>query len=197
MSDESPPPAIRAGDSDRDRSVELLTAAVAEGRLTLEEFGDRVALAQRAQTQDELAALSRDLPAAPPAAEPTAPARHLAVCSNLTRRGPWELPARSEFRCICGTVVLDLSQARLIGQEVELDVFNLCGTVTVLIPDGVRVSVTGGGLFASQVVEPPPDPVAADAPTVRISVRGPCGTLYVRSPGAARNRLARALGGQG
>lgn len=193
MSDQPQHPAIRAGDRDRDRSIELLSEAVAEGRMTLEEFSERVGLAQSARTQAELTVLTSDLP--PPAAVEVAAVedqdRHLAFCSKLERRGPWELAVRSSFRCICGTVVLDLSQARLSGSDSRLELYNLCGTVTVIVPDGVQVSVVGGGLFASEVIEPPAEPGVAGAPRLRISTRGACGTLHVRPP---RERPSRGLG---
>jgi Domain of unknown function (DUF1707)/Cell wall-active antibiotics response 4TMS YvqF len=182
MADTNRHPAVLAGDEDRERSVELLTHAVVEGRLTLEEFSGRVGLAQSARTQEELAVLTGDLPAPIPSALPVpVAARHVAFCSRLVRSGPWELPARSSFRCIFGTVDLDLSQARLAGSDVELEVFNLFGTVTVVVPAGVDVSVVGGGMFASQVITPPKGPRVPGAPRLRISVRGPGGTLYVRS----------------
>ena len=179
------PPAILAGDAEREQSTELLSRAVVEGRLTLEEFSDRVERAQAARTRNELATLTQDLPAAPrPAAstELAAPQqRHVAFCSRLVRSGPWELAARSEFRSIFGTITLDLSQARLPGSEVDLEIFNLFGTVTVIVPESVDVSLTGGGMFASQVIQPHTAPPVPGAPKLRINARGPGGTLYVRT----------------
>jgi Domain of unknown function (DUF1707) len=186
MDDPNRRPALLAGDEDRERSVELLTQAVVAGRLTLEEFSERVGVAHSARTQTELTVLTRDLPAAT-AGVPPVPAedRHVAFCSRLVRSGPWDLSARASFRCVFGTIVLDLSQARLAGPSVEVDVFNLCGTVTLLVPDGVDVNVVGGGMFASQVIKPPEGPRIAGAPQLRINVRGPGGTLYVHSPQSA------------
>ncbi|HEX3690414.1 MAG TPA: DUF1707 domain-containing protein [Solirubrobacteraceae bacterium] len=185
------PPAILAGDAEREHSTQLLSRAVVEGRLTLEEFSDRVERAQAARTRDDLATLTRDLPAAPPPGTTattgtsteltTAQERHVAFCSRLVRSGPWELAARSEFRSIFGTITLDLSQARLAGSEVELQIYNLFGTVTVIVPESVDVSVSGGGMFASQVVQPHSAPPVAGAPKLRIVARGPGGTLYVRT----------------
>ena len=182
-------PAILAGDQEREHSTQLLSRAVVEGRLTLEEFSDRVGRAQAARTREELATLTRDLPPALPAAPSPAPStevdapheRHVAFCSRLVRSGPWELAARSEFRSIFGTITLDLSQARLAGPEVELQIFNLFGTVTVIVPESVQVNVSGGGMFASQVIQPPASPPVPGAPKLRINARGPGGTLYVRS----------------
>jgi hypothetical protein len=180
------PPAILAGDAEREHSTQLLGTAVVEGRLTLEEFSDRVERAQAARTREELAALTQDLPAAPAAPASStevvaAPQRHVAFCSRLVRSGPWELAARSEFRSIFGTITLDLSQARLPGSEVDLEIFNLFGTVTVIVPESVDVSLTGGGMFASQVIQPHTTPPVPGAPKLRINARGPGGTLYVRT----------------
>jgi uncharacterized protein DUF1707/cell wall-active antibiotic response 4TMS protein YvqF len=180
------PPAILAGDAEREHSTQLLSHAVVEGRLTLEEFSDRVGRAQGARTREELATLTRDLPAAPPAPATStefvpAQERHVAFGSRLVRSGPWELAAVSEFRSIFGTITLDLSQARLAGPEVELQIFNLFGTVTIVVPESVDVSVSGGGMFASQVIQPHAAPPLAGAPKLRIRTRGPGGTLYVRT----------------
>ena len=185
MSDdrESAPAPILASDADRERSITLLRDAVGEGRLTLEEFSERVGLAQSARTDQDLALVTRDLPAVPAATGPAdlAAEEHRAFCSHLTRSGPWSLPARSSWRSIFGTIDLDVRQARLAGPETELEVYNLFGTVTVIVPEGVEVVVRGGGMFASQKIEFPERAPIAGAPRLTISTRGPGGTLYVRT----------------
>lgn len=185
MSDERAP-AVRLGDAEREHGITVLRDAVVEGRLTLEEFSDRVGRVQVARTDAELAELLADLPAAP-LTPGTAPAEHRAVFSRIVRSGMWELPPRAAFRSIFGTIHLDLRQATLPGEVVEIDIFNLFGTVTLIVPEGIRTSVTGGGMFASQVLEPSFTPAPPAAPRLHIRVSGPGGTLYVRShpdPGA-------------
>jgi len=54
-------PQQRASDTDRDTAVDILCAAVAEGRLTLTELDQRVGAALSARTIYELAALIADL----------------------------------------------------------------------------------------------------------------------------------------
>jgi Domain of unknown function (DUF1707) len=54
-------PQQRASDADRDTAVDILCAAVAEGRLTLTELHERVGAALSARTICELAALIADL----------------------------------------------------------------------------------------------------------------------------------------
>jgi DUF1707 SHOCT-like domain len=54
---------IRASDEDRQRVVAALERHTGAGRLTLDEFAQRVEVACDARTLDELAAVVRDLPA--------------------------------------------------------------------------------------------------------------------------------------
>src|SRR5687767_3136621 len=57
-------PPIRASDADRERTIALLREHAVEGRLTLEEFTDRMSAATLARTGAELDELARDLPSA-------------------------------------------------------------------------------------------------------------------------------------
>jgi uncharacterized membrane protein len=63
---------MRAASADRERAVDVLKAGFAEGRLTQDEYNDRMGRAYAARTYGELAALTADLPAGalPPAAWP-------------------------------------------------------------------------------------------------------------------------------
>lgn len=54
---------IRASDAEREQVTGILQRAVAEGRLTPEEGGERLAAADAARFRSELATLIRDLPA--------------------------------------------------------------------------------------------------------------------------------------
>ena len=54
---------MRASSADRERAVDVLKAGFAEGRLTQDEYNDRMGRAYAARTYGELAALTADLPA--------------------------------------------------------------------------------------------------------------------------------------
>jgi hypothetical protein len=56
------PGGVRASDADRERTIEVLRESFAEGRLTPEEFHERVDLGYAAKTMAELAELITDLP---------------------------------------------------------------------------------------------------------------------------------------
>src|SRR5580693_738637 len=54
---------MRASSADRERAVDVLKAGFAEGRLTQDEYNDRMGRAYAARTYGELAMLTADLPA--------------------------------------------------------------------------------------------------------------------------------------
>ena len=58
-------PSMRAASTDRERTVDVLKAGFAEGRLSQEEYNERMGRAYAARTYGELAALTADLPAGP------------------------------------------------------------------------------------------------------------------------------------
>ncbi len=82
-------PDMRAGDEDRDRTVSLIREAFAEGRLSNDEFQDRMAKAQQARTFGDLAALTTDLPAMPPGTAKPASAAVAVPEDNHTFRNLW------------------------------------------------------------------------------------------------------------
>ena len=60
--DDEPTAGIRASDAERDATIERLSTAAGDGRLTLEEFSQRMELATSARTRADLDRLVTDLP---------------------------------------------------------------------------------------------------------------------------------------
>ncbi|QMU74266.1 DUF1707 and DUF4190 domain-containing protein [Streptacidiphilus sp. P02-A3a] len=56
---------MRAAHADRERTVDVLKAAFAEGRLTADEYSERVERVYKAQTYGELSGIVQDLPSGP------------------------------------------------------------------------------------------------------------------------------------
>jgi uncharacterized membrane protein len=82
-------PSMRAASADRERAVDVLKAGFAEGRLTQEEYNDRMGRAYAARTYGELAELTADLPIGPlpfwsgPVYQPPAGTNSMAVASMV------------------------------------------------------------------------------------------------------------------
>src|SRR4051812_1666296 len=77
---------MRASDAERERIAEVLRDAVAEGRLDMEEFEERLDAAYTARTHAQLEPLVRDLPAPGAAA---APEPRPADAAGLAARDGW------------------------------------------------------------------------------------------------------------
>ena len=164
----SEPPALRASDADRERAVELLRDHAAAGRLTLEEFTERMSAAYEALTNEELAELARDLPVAP-AASRRSPTRFLfSVFASTEREGRIRVRRRVGCLTIFGNVDLDLRQATLEGDVITIFALGAFGAIDVYVPEGVEVDLHGlaiGGHKRARGSERPP---RAGTPLVRV-----------------------------
>src|SRR4051794_3237075 len=157
---------VLVSDTERNHAVIALRDATVEGRLTLEEFSDRVGSAELARTGADLEQALSGLPAR--RSESDAPLKQGALFSRLERSGRWELAPRSTVRSVCGTVGLDLRRATLAGRETTLNIKNWFGTITIVVPRGVEVSVDGGGPFGTREIQLPDTGPVPDAPRLRI-----------------------------
>lgn len=176
--------------------VEVLRLAAGDGRLTLEELGERVGVALTARTYGELTALVSDLSAArdAPAGPPGAPGPKDLVrieChhSGARRDGQWQVPLRMQIRVTIGNVLLDFTQAILSWPALQIDVQIHSGTLTLVTRPGIMVDTDDLEILQASTVKvlAPWDP---DVPVrFRIDVAG---TLDVSSI-TARRTLSQQL----
>ena len=94
---------LRASHADREQVVDTLKDAFVQGRLTKDEFDSRVAHALAARTYADLATLSADLPAMPPAARP--PRKPVPPREPVPAR-PANTAVKNGARVIAATTVL-------------------------------------------------------------------------------------------
>lgn len=167
MSDEL----VRVSDADRERAVASLREHLAHGRLSLEEFTQRMSAAYEASTGAELAELERDLPAATaqPERRRSAVRLLLAVFGSTKRAG--SLRVRENLLCFAlfGSVTLDLRGALLQDDEVHVTAGAVFGSVDVIVPTGVEVDLTGLAIFGSKGTSGKPGMLRPGAPLVRVN----------------------------
>ncbi|HEX5618341.1 MAG TPA: DUF1707 domain-containing protein [Solirubrobacteraceae bacterium] len=170
---------ILATDAERDTALALLREASVDGRLTVEDLAERAELVHAARTREDLAAATSGLERAPapPAGDID---RQRALLSSVRREGRWRLAPRSRFSAVLGSVTLDLRQAVLPGPDVEIDVQAILGSVTVVVPEGVEVDVSGMGILSSEDLRVE-GTAPAGAPRIRIRHSGLMGSLSVSS----------------
>lgn len=152
MSDLTPQDAsLRAADDDRIQVAQLLTDAVAQGRLQLDEYEDRLGKAYAAQTYEELDALSADLPGIANtrrgACKPAPSTVLLAIMSGFERRGRWNVPRKLTTLTLFGGGVVDLRYADFTSSEVDIHAYSIMGGQTILLPPEVNVDIRGIGVM--------------------------------------------------
>ncbi|MFK0168373.1 DUF1707 domain-containing protein [Streptomyces sp. NPDC090306] len=161
---------LRASDADRDRVAEVLRDAVAEGRLDMAEFEERLEAVYRARTYGELVPITRDLPSPgvqPPVisltkeplpdggwagrivgSDDSAPSSWaVAVMSGFQRKGRWTAPKRFNCFAFWGGGEIDLREANFADREVEINCVAIMGGMNVVVPPGVEVVVRGVGIM--------------------------------------------------
>lgn len=169
-------PALRASDAERDRAVARLRDGASEGRLTFDELAHRVELAYAATTTAELEQLLADLPAttATARAETKPAARgkqrrwNVAIMGGCERRGRWRPSPHSIAVAVMGGVSLDLRDASIEGEELDITTFALMGGVEITVPEGVEVDLGGFAIMGGNEHQPGTAPVRAGTPIVRI-----------------------------
>lgn len=153
-------------DLEREEVVQTLCAHYAQDHLTTGELEARFERAYRAQDEsalrtvlDGLPALTRPTPSAPlgqASSGPTAPLyepprhvtgfrdaekRYLAIFSTVKKEGVWRAPSIARVRAIMGGVILDLREADIPPEGMEIDAEAIMGEVKILLPLGVGAEV--------------------------------------------------------
>ncbi|GAA1248899.1 DUF1707 domain-containing protein [Pseudonocardia aurantiaca] len=155
MSEQPSPPeprGIRISDADRERAAERLHQALSEGRITLSELEERLAVVYAAKYEADLVPPLADLPGAEvlitPAAVPAVPADAPPVVlragmSTIKRSGAWDVPSRLRVQSAMGSVVLDFCDTVISHLLIDIEVDLGAGSAKLLVPDDATANVDG------------------------------------------------------
>jgi class 3 adenylate cyclase len=190
-------PAVRISDADRERVVETLRRHTAEGRLTLDEFAERVGTVFDARTERELEVVLSDLPA-DQVATPATPAEQesrrrravrwtVGIMGAGDQKGRWRVEGETNAIAFMGGVCLDLRQAEIEGPEVEIRAYAFMGGIDVIVPDGVEVMMSGFAFMGGRDNRVRGNPLPG-TPLVRVRAFAFMGgvTVRTRKPRAER-----------
>ena len=144
-------PELRVSDAEREATVGRLRVAGGEGRLTLEELGERVELADAARTRGDLDALTADLPDTGRRSR-RRPSRSkernwvVAIMGGAERKGRWRPARRTNVVTVMGGAELDLREAEL-ADEIVITAVTVMGGIGIAVPEGVSVELGGFALM--------------------------------------------------
>lgn len=180
------PPGIRISDADRERAATRLNQAMSEGRITLSELEERLAVVYAGKYERDLVPPLADLPAvataAPVPVTPAGPALVLkAGMSAIKRTGAWDVPARLRVQSGMGSVVLDFCDAHNPHPVVEIELDLGAGSAKLLVPENATANVDdlvpGMGSVKSRVPSRP----RPGAPHFVVHGRTTMGSVTVRN----------------
>lgn len=172
---------MRVSDDDREHAVAELREHLLAGRLTLEEFTDRVGATLQARVGGELDRAQQDLPEVFVAATASRrkPARFTtALFSHVARRGRLRLRGWALAASGFGDLDFDLRDVTVDQWETTVRVLAVFGNVDIYVPEGVDVDVNGVTLLGHRR-DWGRGTERAGAPVVHIRVLGVAGTIDV------------------
>ncbi|MGX7671925.1 DUF1707 SHOCT-like domain-containing protein [Plantactinospora sp. DSM 117369] len=174
--------AVRISDAEREAVIARLSAAVAEGRLTLPEFEERVDGVLRARTDGDVEPFVADLPATAPAVAPDEVVELTSFAGEIKRSGRWAVPRRLVVRSKAGSVKLDLRHAVISHRVVDINLATQAGSTTIVLPAGATANIDGVNTSAGTAtakVPSTPEP-GSTAPHIVVTGSTAAGTLVVR-----------------
>lgn len=140
-------PEDRLSDAEREQTVAWLQDHLLEGRLTLEEFSERVEQAYSARVQADLDQIRSGLPSArdqPAVGSRRRPTRLTGtLLARVVKRGRLQLRRWTLAGGAFCDVDLDLRQAEIHGPRTTVAVLVAFGNVDVYVPESINVTVSG------------------------------------------------------
>jgi hypothetical protein len=142
----------RVSPEEREEAADRLRLAAGEGRLSLDELGERLEAALSALTYGELDALVGDLPGRPGSATP-ASARLAVSNGHLERVGSWAIPRHLDVELAFASAFLDLRTSPLPVGGLEISLQALMSKIVLAVPDDASVVADELGRHSSKVVQ--------------------------------------------
>jgi hypothetical protein len=190
------PPAVRASDAEREAAITRLQKALGEGRIDLDEFGQRASATYAAKTTAELDRVLFDLPVdapRPPEIVGTrGPEEVGLVFGDVVLSGGTTAPRRAST--VFGDITIDLRGMRTDADRVDLELSTVFGDIEVIVSEGVDAQLHGRTVFGDRKVDLAPVRRLEGTPLIVVRGRTIFGDLRLRSlaPGASASRW-RAL----
>jgi hypothetical protein len=142
---------MRMSDRDREGVVSRLHQAVGEGRLTIDEFEERLGGVLAARTFGDIEPYVADLPAPHASAAPAEPAFLTVRGSTLRRTGRWIAPSRINVEASGSRVIFDFTQAVITGPVITIYAALRGAGMHLIVPPDSSVDVGGVSLHGSSV----------------------------------------------
>ena len=173
-------PALRISDADRESAVRTLGEHHAVGRLTYDEFVERMDQAYEARTHEQLDALTSDLPETHAPRAPARKRRWLVSVMGGNERAEDVATDETVIVDVMGGSDLDLRAASFPAGEATVTAIAVMGGSTIWVPEGARVELSGFALMGGNSNSVPRSTSSA-GPLIRVKAWSLMGGIDVRS----------------
>lgn len=137
----------------REETIDKLIVNYSHEIISQEAFERRLDEAMAADSHQQLVDLVDDLPMAADAAyqeqkeasfgggsvSSASGEKIVSILSSNTRKGPWVAPAHLKIVDVLGSITLDFSEAHFAQPTTEIELNNVLGSLSILVPDNVAV----------------------------------------------------------
>ncbi|WP_255950774.1 DUF1707 SHOCT-like domain-containing protein [Streptomyces odontomachi] len=158
-------PSSSIGEDDRDRGVQRLQDAYAEGHISHEEMDERLHRVLTAGNRDELVAALAALPQERAGTTSTIGA----LSGRIKRRGAWRVPRVLKVESAWGRVHLDLSRAVIDHPVIDIELALGTGKAHITVPRDAIVDLDGLQTTWKDPRYKVPRRPPSGGPTIRIS----------------------------
>jgi hypothetical protein len=164
------------------RATEFVKDLYAAGDIDAGRLDASVTSILAATSEAELAEVVRSLP--PPVALTSADRRlttPLEIHSGIGRlrlAGPWQVGRQTHVSADLGSITVDLSAAEFDDDVIDLHVYTGWGTITIIVPRGVRAQIIRHRGRLTSRLEPP----VPGLPLIRLDLTTNIGRIRLRHP---------------
>lgn len=192
----------RISDADRERAADLVQAALGDGRIGMDEIDERLGAVLAARTRGDLevalvhlpgadAVLAATHPVVPAASRAGEPTTISGTHTRIHRTGRWDVPAHLVVTLVHSSLVLDLTEARLPGPQLRVDVDLTHSRLRLIVPGDLLVEAGELEQTGAKVRLEPAHDTASPRAVVRLSGRLHWSRVASGAPGWRRRRALR------
>ena len=196
---------VRISDAERERYVDLLRHHCADGRLTLDEFSDRVGAVYEAKTSTDIERVLTDLPGGGQVVPVVSVGSIQSVASagdrSMTRRKAavkriwavfssshpprrWRVDEELVVSAVFGNATIDLRNAEVTAAEIDITAVAVFGNIQITVPEGLEVELDGFAAFGQKGGRIRDVPVLPGTPVVKVHAFAVFGQVWVSTPRA-------------
>ena len=184
-------------ESFRKKTLVVLEENFTHGVIDVDEYEKRIDIALNTSIEADLVRLTADLTVIPeePSSdeqperkEPSGTRVHAkeedliaGILSSINRKGEWSPARRNRIVSLMGSVRLDFTNVELPAGITEVDFFCVMGSLDVVVPDGVKVDVSGLPVMGS-IDNRIKDPGIQNCPVLKIRGLALMGSVDIKPP---------------